>query len=142
MSSNPFISVTENDSEYLTANCSLNRVRIAKLPIYGIEDDIEGKQMSEIFGAGIIINEIERNAEALGINLSEHKRMDLPILLDEKIDEGNQEAIDVTITRVENLSAWQFEKNTLSEKGEATEVQTKRLYHIAESFIQTVSDLM
>lgn len=95
MSSNPFISVTENDSEYLTANCSLNRVRIAKLPIYGIEDDIEGKQMSEIFGAGIIINEIERNAEALGINLSEHKRMDLPILLDEKIDEGNQEAIRI-----------------------------------------------
>jgi len=59
-----------------------------------------------------------------------------------RMQEGNDEAIDVSITRVENLSAWQFEKNTLSEQGEATQVQTKRLYHIAESFIQTISDLM
>ena len=59
-----------------------------------------------------------------------------------RMQEGNEEAIDVSVTRVENLSAWQFEKNTLSEQGEATSVQTKRLYHIAESFIQTVSDLM
>ena len=59
-----------------------------------------------------------------------------------RMQNGNKEAIDVTVTRVDNLSAWQFEKNTLSEKGEATPVQTKRLYHIAESFIQTVSDLM
>ena len=41
----------------------------------------------------------------------------------------NEEAIDVTVTRVDNLSAWQFEKNTLSEKGEKSPVQTKRLYH-------------
>ena len=54
----------------------------------------------------------------------------------------SEEAIDVTVTRVESLSAWQFEKNTLSERGEESPVQTKRLYHIAESVIQTVSDLM
>ena len=59
-----------------------------------------------------------------------------------RMQDGSEEAIDVTVTRVENLSAWQFEKNTLSERGEETPVQTKRLYHIAESFIQTVSDLM
>lgn len=59
-----------------------------------------------------------------------------------RMQEDSEEAIDVTVTRVDNLSAWQFEKNTLSEQGEATPVQTKRLYHIAESFIQTVSDLM
>ena len=53
-----------------------------------------------------------------------------------------QEQMDVTVAKVEDLSAWQFEKNTLSEKGEKTPVQTKRLYHIAESFIQTVSGLM
>ena len=95
MSNNPFISITENDSEYLTANCSLNRVRLAKLPVYGIEDYMEGKQMSELFGAGIIIDEIERNADALEIDLSEHKRMDLPKILDEKIDEENQEALRI-----------------------------------------------
>ena len=59
-----------------------------------------------------------------------------------RMQDGSEEAIDVTVTRVDNLSAWQFEKNTLPEQGEATPVQTKRLYHIAESFIQTVSDLM
>lgn len=95
MSINPFISVTENDSEYLTANCSLNRVRLAKLPVYGIEDEMEGKQMSELFGAGIIIDEIERNADALGIDLSEFKRMDLPKVLDDKIDDGNEEALRI-----------------------------------------------
>ncbi len=59
-----------------------------------------------------------------------------------RMQDGSEEAIDVTVTRVDNLSAWQFEKNTLPEQGDATPVQTKRLYHIAESFIQTVSDLM
>ena len=49
---------------------------------------------------------------------------------------------DMDFAKVEDLSAWQFEKNTLSETGEASAVQTKRLYHIAESLIQTVSDLM
>ena len=53
-----------------------------------------------------------------------------------------KEVMDISITKVEDLSAWQFEKNTLSEKGEASLVQTKRLYHIAEGFIQTMSGLM
>lgn len=95
MSNNPFVSKTAHNSEYLTANCSLNKVRFAKLPLYGIEDEMEGKQMSELFGAGIIIDEMEKNADALGINLSEHKRMDLPKLLDEKLDEENAEAIRI-----------------------------------------------
>lgn len=59
-----------------------------------------------------------------------------------KMQQGSEDAIDITVTHVENLSAWQFEKSTLSETGEATPVQTKRLYHIAESVIQTVSELM
>lgn len=95
MSDNPFISTTENDTEYLTSNCSLNKVRLAKLPIYGIEDYMEGKLMSELFGAGIIIDEIERNAWALDINISDYKRMDLPKILDAKIDEGNEEALRI-----------------------------------------------
>ncbi len=95
MGKNPFISKTEHNSEYLTANCSLNKVRFAKLPLYGIEDDMEGKQMSELFGAGIIMDEVERNAIALGINLSKYQRTDLPKILDEKIDEGNEEALRI-----------------------------------------------
>lgn len=92
---NPFISITDSDREYITSNCSLNRVRLAKLPLYGIEDDIEGKLMGELFGAGIIIDEIANNAEALGIDLTGHKRMDLPKLLDEKLEKGHEEAIRI-----------------------------------------------
>jgi len=52
MSNNPFVSKTEHNTEYLTSNCSLNKVRLAKLPVYGIEDFMEGKRMNELFGAG------------------------------------------------------------------------------------------
>ena len=60
----------------------------------------------------------------------------------DKMNQDGQEPMDITVTKVEDLSAWQFEKNTLSEKGEESSVQTKRLYHIAECFIQTMSDIM
>ena len=83
--------------------------------------------------SGVIATTDEETRQYLAENLNQ---------LIGRMQEGNEEAIDVTVTRVDNLSAWQFEKNTLSEQGEATSVQTKRLYHIAESFIQTVSDLM
>lgn len=83
--------------------------------------------------SGVIATTDEETRKYLAENLNQ---------LIGRMQDGNDEAIDVTVTRVDNLSAWQFEKNTLSEQGEATPVQTKRLYHIAESFIQTVSDLM
>lgn len=83
--------------------------------------------------SGVIATTDEETRQYLAENLNQ---------LIEKMQVGSEDAIDVTVARVENLSAWQFEKNTLSEQGEATPVQTKRLYHIAESFIQTVSDLM
>ena len=83
--------------------------------------------------SGVIATTDEETRQYLAENLNQ---------LIGRMQDGNDEAIDVTVTRVENLSAWQFEKNTLSEQGEASSVQTKRLYHIAESFIQTVSDLM
>ena len=95
MSKNPFISKTNHNSEYLTANCSLNKVRLAKLPLYGIEDEMEGKQMSELFGAGLIMDEIEQNATALGIDISKYQRTDLPKILDQKIEEGNAEALRI-----------------------------------------------
>ena len=95
MNKNPFISKTEHNSEYLTANCSLNKVRFAKLPLNGIAYDMEGKQMKELFGAGIITDEIEHNADALGIDLTKYSRTDLPKILDEKIDEKNEEALRI-----------------------------------------------
>ena len=83
--------------------------------------------------SGVIATTDEETRKYLAENLNQ---------LVGRMQDGSEEAIDVTVTRVDNLSAWQFEKNTLSERGEESPVQTKRLYHIAESFIQTVSDLM
>ena len=60
----------------------------------------------------------------------------------EKISQNGQEKVEISVVQVKDLSAWQYEKSTLSKKDEPTPVQTKRLYGIAESFIQTVSDLM
>lgn len=110
------------------------------------------KGLVDIFFRGALMEKVAASFEAKESGISgviattdEETRQYLAENLNQligRMQEGNEEAIDVTITRVENLSAWQFEKSTLSEKGEATPVQTKRLYHIAESFIQTVSDLM
>lgn len=110
------------------------------------------KGLVDIFFRGALMEKVAASFEAKESGISgviattdEETRQYLAENLNQligRMQAGNEEAIDVTITRVENLSAWQFEKNTLSEKGEATPVQTKRLYHIAESFIQTVSDLM
>lgn len=83
--------------------------------------------------SGVIATTSEETQKILSDNIG---------LFAEKMNQEGKELIDVTVTCVKDLSAWQFEKNTLSEKGEVTPVQTKRLYHIAESFIQTVSDLM
>ncbi|MBE5927367.1 MAG: hypothetical protein E7270_10435 [Lachnospiraceae bacterium] len=92
---NPFILIANNEREYLTSNCSLNKVVLAKLPISGIEDSIEGKTVKEVFGARIIIREIKEKADALNICVENYKEMDLPKLLDEKIDEGNEVAIGI-----------------------------------------------
>lgn len=87
---NPFISCTENGREYLTSNCSLNRIILQKLPLYGVEDEIEGKPVSEIFGAGIIIQDIKEHAEQLHIIPEDYTEMDLPKILGERLHQGNE----------------------------------------------------
>lgn len=86
---NPFISATDTGREYLTSNCSLNKVVIKELPIRGIEDEIEGKKVSEIFGAGILIEEIKEYAYELHIAVEDYKEVDLPKVLGERLHQGN-----------------------------------------------------
>ena len=110
------------------------------------------KGLVDIFFRGALMEKVAASFEAKENGISgviattdeETRRMfaDNLGMLAEKMQMDGQEALDIRVAKVEDLSAWQFEKNTLSETGEATPVQTKRLYHIAESFIQTVSDLM
>ena len=112
----------------------------------------EDKGLIDIFFRGALMEKVAASFEAKENGVSgviattdeETRRLlaDNLGLFVEKMGSVGHEAIDVKVAYVEDLSAWQFEKNTLSEKGERSETQTKRLYHIAESFIQTVSDLM
>ena len=82
--------------------------------------------------SGVIATTDEETRKLLADNLG---------LLVEKMNANGNESLDIRVAYVSDLSMWQFEKNTLSETREKSEVQTKRLYNIAESFIQMVSEL-
>lgn len=79
---NPFICYSETEKrEYLSLKCSVNSVRIARLPVKGIEDDIEGKRADEIFSAKIISDDILTAADRMHVDVSEYSHKDLPRLL-------------------------------------------------------------
>ena len=111
----------------------------------------ENKGLVDIFFRGALMEKVAASFEAKENGISgviattdeETKKLlsDNLGLLVEKINENGAEPMDIRVAYVSDLSMWQFEKNTLSEKGEKSPVQTKRLYNIAESFIQLVSEL-
>lgn len=102
---NPFLikSTESNRSEYLTSTCSVNRVRLAKLPVYGIDDSIEGLTVKEIFSTRLVIEEIEKNADALGIALDKENRKHLPKLLVKKLDSENIYIADKAMSIIEKF---------------------------------------
>lgn len=80
--SNPFISTSEYDgSEYVTFRCSLNRAVLAKLPVRGVEDGIEGLCFSDIFSTPLIVEEIRRLSRSYRIDLSDIPDSRLPMIL-------------------------------------------------------------
>lgn len=89
---NPFISVDETSgAQYLTESCSLNRVVLSKLPVEGIEDGLAGLTADKIFSTPSLIEEIIKNADALGIDVESAQRMKLPFLLEDRLVSGNAE---------------------------------------------------
>lgn len=64
---NPFLTVAEDGSICVDKECSLNKMIIAKVPVKGIDDSIEGKQVSQIFSTRVIIDEVIKNREKLKI---------------------------------------------------------------------------
>lgn len=83
---NPFLSyLKEEKIEYLTPVCSLNKAILAKLPIYGIEDSIQGKSFRDIFSTAVIVDEIKSEAQSYHIDISKFEDYMLPKLLDEAI---------------------------------------------------------
>ena len=79
---NPFISVSDNDnSEYVTSRCSLNRAVLAKLPLYGMDDSIEGLMFKDIFSTPLVVAEIRRIARRYSLDISDIPDSKLPFIL-------------------------------------------------------------
>ena len=88
---NPFLSVSDKDqTEYLTSRCSLNRAVLKKLPLYGIEDEVEGMSFKDIFSTPTIVKEIRRVSHRYGIDLREEPDYRLPQILNESL--GSKDA--------------------------------------------------
>ena len=84
--SNPFIARSEYDgSEYVTLRCSLNRALLAKAPVDGIENGVEGKCFSDIFSTPLIVREIRRLSRFYNIDFSDIPDSRLPMVLDEAL---------------------------------------------------------
>lgn len=92
---NPFISISDSGREYTDSTCSINRIPIAKLPLYGIEDSIEGKTVSQIFSTKVMTEEIKCSAGLLGIDLAKFPDRNLIFEFVKKISEGNIAAIEL-----------------------------------------------
>lgn len=80
---NPFFAVSEFDqTEYLTPRVSLNRAMMAKCPVSGIEDGLEGRYFSAIFSPGQIVDEMRRVSRYYGVDYSHLPDFVLPKELD------------------------------------------------------------
>lgn len=80
---NPFLSRSDvSKTEYLTSKCSLNRAVVAKAPLKGVDDSIEGKRFSEIFSTRLIAQDIKSAARYYALDLSNISDADLPRVLD------------------------------------------------------------
>lgn len=67
---NPFFNISDIDKkEYLSERCSLNRGIMKKLPVYGIDDEIEGKTFSEIFSSKLIVEDIKKVARSYNLDI-------------------------------------------------------------------------
>lgn len=83
---NPFLSfIKEENSQYLSPICSLNKAVLAKLPLYGIDDTLEGKTFRDIFSTGLIVDEIKATAGSYGVDISDYEDYKLPQMLDKAL---------------------------------------------------------
>lgn len=101
---NPFISYSESEKcEYLTSVCSINRVVIAKVPLWGIDDEICTKQANEIFSTQLIIDELKKTAAIYGVKLDGYSESELPKFLDYGLTSGNIKEKQVSLRIVKKF---------------------------------------
>ena len=56
---NPFLIIDKNGNSHISSNCSLNKMVIAKAPVAGIDDTINGKPVSEIFSIAVVRKKVK-----------------------------------------------------------------------------------
>ncbi len=84
--SNPFLFVSEIDNtEYLTPRVSMNRAVMAKCPVAGVEEGLDGRRFKEIFSPGAIVAEMRRVSRYYGIDYSHLPDFALPKELDKAL---------------------------------------------------------
>ncbi|MEF2919287.1 MAG: hypothetical protein U0O22_02320 [Acutalibacteraceae bacterium] len=64
---NPFLIIDKNGNSHISSNCSLNKMVIAKAPVAGIDDTINGKPVSDIFSIAVVRKKVKENIKALKI---------------------------------------------------------------------------
>ncbi len=90
MMKNPFLSVSDIDqTQYLTSRCSLNRAVMQKLPLRGIDDEIEGLTFKEFFSTPLIVREIRLAAPRYGLDLSGIPDRVLPEVLSDSLQSND-----------------------------------------------------
>lgn len=102
---NPFLNRVDDDSksDYLTSSCSVNRIKIAKLPVHGVDDEIEGLTVKEFFSTKLVTEEIKKNADVLQIDLTEEDSKHLPKILAQKLDSDNEETAATALKIMEKF---------------------------------------
>lgn len=102
---NPFLHKISGDgrSEYVTSACSINRVVIAKLPLYGIDDSIEGLTVKQFFSTKLIIEEVKKNADLLQIDLQKENEKRLPLVLEKRLDSTDKSVADAALKIIEKF---------------------------------------
>ena len=91
---NPFIKISEKGTKYVSQVSSLNKLVIKKLPLYGIEDEIEGKTAEEIFSVKTILKEIENKKIKFENIDNNHKANCIKELLQQTKSENELVAIE------------------------------------------------
>lgn len=98
---NPFVVSSPQGYKYIDSKCSLNKMVIAKLPIEGLDDSIQGKPVSEIFSTAVITEKVVEERENLKIPPSTPKEK-LPFLLMQSMNSTDNQ-VRATATNIAKL---------------------------------------
>lgn len=87
---NPFLGISASSlSQFQKPVCSLNSVVIAKVPVKGIEDDIQGKRALDFFSTPLLVQDIKDQAKKNKISVSHYKDNNLPLIFEKGLMSDN-----------------------------------------------------